>query len=268
MDAITVGSLQVLPVFDGTARLNASMFTTPDDESADWGDYADALDDAGEFVVPVGGYLVRTGGRIVLLDAGIGDVTDEMFSGGELLRSLAALGVASDDIDTVFVSHLHSDHMGWLEHHGAPTFANAAVHIGAADWAYFVDEAGGGRRRAARLRTVESRVSLVDTDGFAIAPGVTARMTPGHTPGHMSAVISDAGERLIMLGDLVHCPAQLTEVEWQFLYDVDRTLAARTRATMLHEAEDPHTSLLPCHFPGMRSARLIAADAERRWVVA
>ncbi len=267
MDTITVGSLRVVAVFDGTARLNASMFTTPDEAASDWSDYPDHVDAAGDFVVPVGGYLVRTGGRTVLLDAGIGDVTDEMFVGGELLRSLAGLGVAPGDIDTVFISHLHSDHMGWLEHNGAPTFANATVHIGAADWAYFVDDVGGGRRRATRLRTVESHVSLIDADGVTIAPGITTRMTPGHTPGHMSAVISDSGERLIMLGDIVHCPAQLTEIEWQFLYDVDRTLAARTRATMLHEADDPHTSLLPCHFPDMRAARLIAASGERRWSV-
>ncbi len=268
MDAITVGSLQVLPVFDGTARLNTSLFTEPDGSPADWASHPEAATDAGgEFVVPVGGYLVRTGDRTVLLDAGVGDVTDEMFSGGRLLESLASLGVGPGEIDTVFVSHLHPDHMGWLEQDGRATFTNAKVMIGAADWTHFVDREGGGARTAERLRAVEEHVALVDGDGVSIAPGITSRMTPGHTPGHMSAVVSDSGARLIMLGDVMHCPTQLTEIEWLFLFDVDKKLAARTRAAMVHEAEEPHTTLLPCHFPDMRSARLIAAEGEpRRWV--
>jgi glyoxylase-like metal-dependent hydrolase (beta-lactamase superfamily II) len=271
MEAIRVGALSVIPVYDGTAKLNASMFTTPGaDETpiaADWSAHRDALDNDGNFSAPVGGFLVRTGDRTVLLDAGIGPVIDEIFNGGELLRSLAALGVQPSDIDTVFISHLHSDHMGWLEQHGKVTFENATIRIGAADWDFFVEEAGMGKKRADRLRVVQSHVELIDADGESIAPGITARSTPGHTPGHTSAVISSGGERLIMLGDLLHCPAQLTETEWQFLYDSDRALASQTRAAVLHEADDPHTSLLPCHFPGMQAARLLRSESEHRWIV-
>lgn len=156
--------------------------------------------------------------------------------------------------------------MGWLEHDGKVSFKNATVRIGAADWEFFVTKAGGGNRRAERLRVVESHVELITNDATEVAPGITSRSTPGHTPGHTSAIISSGDERLIVLGDLLHCPAQLTETEWQFLYDTDRSLASKTRAAILHEAEQPHTSLLPCHFPGMKSTRLLAGNAPRRWV--
>lgn len=251
-----VGDISIKAAFDGTAVLMPDMWA-----GSDWTEHRHLLDDAGRVVVPVGAFVVRTGDRLVLLDAGVGDTHDEMFDGGALLDSVRALGVAPADIDTVVVSHLHSDHMGWLERDDAPVFANATIHIGAGDWEHFVERAEGGRRRAARLRAIEERVSLVDRDGMTLAPGLTTRLTPGHTPGHLSTVISSGDERMIVLGDSLHCPAQLTNTEWEFVYDVDPALARATRAALVQEADEPGTSLLPCHFPGMQSARLVPASA-------
>ncbi len=262
MQAITVGDLVVQPVFDGTATLPAAAWG-----NADWSAHRHLLDDDDTMTVPVGAFLVRVGDRSVLLDAGVGDVRNEMFDGGRLLDSLRALGVAPPDIDTVVVSHLHSDHMGWLSTDEGSTFPNATIHLGAADWAHFVDGESDGPRRAERLRRVEHQVSLIHDDGITIAPGITTRHTPGHTPGHTSTVISSGTERLIVLGDALHCPAQLTEPEWQFLYDVDKDLAVNTRRRLLRDAEEPGTSVLPCHFAGMQAARLLPATGVRRWVL-
>lgn len=251
-----VGDISIEPVYDGTAILQQTDWA-----GSDWTEHRHLLDDDGRVVVPVGAFLVRTSDRLVLLDAGVGETHDEMFDGGELLASLRGLGAEPGDVDTVIVSHLHSDHMGWLERDGEPVFANATVHIGAADWDHFVVQALGGRRRAARLQAIESRVELVDRDGATLAPGMTTRLTPGHTPGHLSTVISSGDERMIVLGDSLHCPAQLTHTEWEFVYDVDPALARTTREALVREAEHPGTSLLPCHFPGMQSARLVPATA-------
>lgn len=262
MQPIRVGDLVVQPIYDGTAVLQSTLWT-----ASDWTAHRHLLRDDDTMLVPVGAFLVRVGDRLLLLDAGIGDVHNEMFEGGELLASLAAVGVQPGDIDTIVVSHLHSDHMGWLETDGGPTFANATVHVGAADWAYFVDEEGGSKRRAERLRAVQSHVQLIEHDGATILPGVTTRATPGHTPGHTSTVLSSGDERLIVLGDALHCPAQLTEAEWQFFYDVDPELGVRTRQALLRDAEADGTTLLPCHFPGMQAARLVAAQGQRHWVL-
>lgn len=259
---ITVGDLVVHPVFDGTAALPASAWV-----NADWSEHRHLLDEHDSMTVPVGAFLVPVGERLVLLDAGVGDVHNEVFDGGHLLDSLLTLGVVPDDVDTIIVSHLHSDHMGWLVGEQGPTFPNATIHIGAADWAHFVDGQADGPRRAERLRRVEHQVSLIDRDGTVVAPGLTTRHTPGHTPGHTSTVISSGSERLIVLGDALHCPAQLTEPEWQFLYDVDKDRAVRTRRQLLREAEELGTSVLPCHFEGMRAARLLPAAGVRRWVM-
>jgi glyoxylase-like metal-dependent hydrolase (beta-lactamase superfamily II) len=266
MDAIGVGDLVVQPILDGVAILEPRMFTVGD-EPSDWTGHEHLLGADGKLTVPVGAFVVRTGEDIVLMDAGVGETDDEMFQGAALLDNLAAAGLVPSDITIVTVSHLHTDHFGWLERDGKSVFSNARIRIGAADWEHFVVGAGGGRKRAARLRVVEEQVDLIDTDGVTVAPGITSRHTPGHTPGHTSFVISSGTERLIVLGDALHCPAQLTETEWEFLYDTDRTLAKRTREALVREAEEPNTALLPMHFPGMTSARLLSGEGKRQWLV-
>jgi glyoxylase-like metal-dependent hydrolase (beta-lactamase superfamily II) len=262
MNAIRVGDLVVQPVYDGTALLTADMWS-----GADWTEHRHLLRDDDSMLVPVGGFLVRVGDHLVLLDAGVGDVHNDMFDGGRMLDSLYALGVAPSDIDTIVVSHLHSDHMGWLATMDGSTFPNATIHVGAADWEHFVEHGQGGERRVNLLRKVEAQMALIDTDGVTVVPGVTTRQTPGHTPGHTSTVLSSGEDRLIVLGDALHCPAQLTEPEWHFVFDVDADLAARTRAALVQEAEAPGTTLLPCHFPGMQAARLVPATGQRHWVI-
>ncbi|MDO8390449.1 MAG: MBL fold metallo-hydrolase [Actinomycetota bacterium] len=262
MQATRVGDLTVHPLFDGTAIMNQGDWT-----GSDWTDHQHLVDPDGHVRLPVGGFLVHLGDHLVLLDAGVGEVHTEMYEGGEMLRSLAALGHQPGDIDTIVVSHLHSDHMGWLENDGQIVFVNATVHVAAADWQHFVHDLGDGRRRANRLLAIQSQVQLIDGDDVTILPGLTTRATPGHTPGHTSMVLSSGHERLIVLGDAMHCPAQLTETEWEFLYDVDPALAGTTRRRLLQEAEAPGTALLPCHFPGMQAARLVPAEGTKRWVL-
>ena len=62
--------------------------------------------------------LVRTAGKTVLIDTGLGDkMTDKIKQNwglirptGNLLDALARLGVRPEDVDLVIDTHLHSDH--------------------------------------------------------------------------------------------------------------------------------------------------------------
>jgi glyoxylase-like metal-dependent hydrolase (beta-lactamase superfamily II) len=160
---------------------------------------------------------------------------------GRLLPgALAALGVRSDEVDTVVCSHPHLDHVGWLVHDGRPFFPNATVRYGSGDWDQFV--AG------------------------ADAAGVTARHTPGHTLGHYCLVLSSGDRRAFVLGDAVECPLQLEEPDFYTLSDVDPALAARSRESLWRELEGTADLVGGAHFPGLQLGRVLAGQG-RRWFV-
>ncbi len=128
-----VGDLDVQPLIDGT-------FTAPDDffGDADLATHPEILDADGRLRLPIGCFLVRSGERLVLIDAGVGPLHDEMFDGGHLLDTLADVGVGTGDIDLVVCSHLHLDHCGWLiDRNAQPVFPTATLAVGADDWRYF-----------------------------------------------------------------------------------------------------------------------------------
>ena len=107
-------------------------------------------------------------------------------------------------------------------------FGQAVIWAGEADWRHFVTGPGemlphirAGWRTAADT----NRFRPIDRD-TAIAPGVTAVLAPGHTPGHLCVVLSSGAQRALLLGDAVTCPVQLDEPAWHSLGDVDPVLAA------------------------------------------
>jgi glyoxylase-like metal-dependent hydrolase (beta-lactamase superfamily II) len=173
--------------------------------------------------------------------------------------------VAPDEIDLVVCTHLHLDHAGWLVHEGAPYFSRATVRYGAGDWDRFVEDAPPDDRIADGMRLLwdAGRLDPIDGDMVPIAPGVTARFTPGHTEGHYSLVIASGDERLFLLGDAVECPLQVTEDEFNAWSDVDPALARRTRETMWRELEGTEVQVGAAHFPGLQVGRILAGNGKR-----
>ena len=131
-----IGDIDLVPIDDGELRLPQAFYVGLDFET-----HQDLLATDGTIPIPVGCFLLRTGDRTVLLDAGQGPDPGPWGVGGGLPRGLAAQGVMPEDIDTVICSHLHSDHVGWLVRKGRPYFPNATVRYGAGDWEQFVTSA-------------------------------------------------------------------------------------------------------------------------------
>jgi glyoxylase-like metal-dependent hydrolase (beta-lactamase superfamily II) len=256
-----VGDRRVLGISDGVFTMANDFMNVPG--------YQHRFDDAtGRANLPVGSFVVE-GDVTVLIDAGIGPFTIEGLAGGNLLDELAAVGVQPADVDVVAVSHLHLDHDGWIATRDAGlTFPNATVHVGRGDYEHFVMSDHDDRFRMARHKKAaltglfeEGRVELID-DVSEIVPGLVAMPTPGHTPGHLAFAIRDRGERLLILGDSMYCPAQLTEMDLTAMHDVDPALARRSRELLARELEshEERTEALGCHFPGLRAARVVGGE--------
>ncbi len=264
-----IGSIDIHPIADGTFRASPQYF----------GDHATAQGHEDLFTrhgmawLPIGCFVIRTGSRTILIDAGIGpelrdDGPRRLLVGGQLPLGLRALGVSPADIDDVVCTHLHVDHCGWLfDTKATPVFPNATIWFGAPDWQHFVlnpDNLMLDHIRHGLTNAGADRLQLVSAD-VTVATGIDLIMTPGHTPGHLSVVVSAEGQRALLLGDAIICPVQLDEPTWQSIGDVDPDLAARVRERLFRELEDPSTLAAGAHFPELQFGRVLAGQA-RRWI--
>jgi glyoxylase-like metal-dependent hydrolase (beta-lactamase superfamily II) len=118
----------------------------------------------------------------------------------------------------------------------------------------------GVTRDALRDLVLGGRFEAMDGEK-AVTPAITAIPAPGHTPGHTVFAISNGGQRAMVLGDSMYCPAQLTELDVGAMHDVDPELARRTREMIARDVEAHATLTIGCHFAGGRAARMVDGRA-------
>ncbi len=266
-----VGSISIEPVLDGVVRLPAtaayrSMAGTDDAKGSsegDWAPHRGLLLEDGMLELALGGFLVRTGDRVVVVDTGVGELERGPFRGGQLLAGLSALGVAPVDVTDVVLTHLHFDHVGWTTRHGEVVFPNATYRCDVRDWEHFVGPDPGATKK---LRPIEGHLEPWNGSG-ALLGGIDTMSAPGHTPGSTIVVVSSGSDRAMLLGDVVHCPVELLDDEWAGISDVDPDLALRTRRALVEELEGSDTPVAAAHFPGLRFGRLLFGAGKRSWVV-
>ena len=264
---LDVRELSITAVSDGEFRTGPDYFGP----TASFAGHEELLGPDGRLHLPIGCFVLRGGplrDRVVLVDAGLGQMSAENVQGGALMDELRRVGVRPDDIDTVVCSHLHIDHCGWLvDGEAQPMFENATVWVGRGDWERFVERGEDlmldHTRTGLRKMAGNGRVEIVEGD-IGVAPGVDAIHAPGHTPGHLVVIVSDGDQRAVLLGDAISCPVQLDEADWAAVSDVDPDLARRTRERLWRELEDAGSPAVGAHFPELRFGRVLAGTG-RRW---
>jgi glyoxylase-like metal-dependent hydrolase (beta-lactamase superfamily II) len=212
---------------------------------------------------PVQCFLIRSAGRIALVDTGCGPAKPTV---GKLAGNLAAAGVAPDDIDTILMTHLHPDHFGGLrDAAGQAAYPNATLHLAAEEHAYWHDDRAAAAEPDAARRAAfftQARLALSAyagrTETFSgvreIFPGVTTTPLPGHTPGHTGYLIESAGETLLIWGDIVHVQEiQVARPEAGMAVDVQPLQAEDTRRAILERAVRERLTVagMHLHFPAI-----------------
>jgi glyoxylase-like metal-dependent hydrolase (beta-lactamase superfamily II) len=259
---VRIGGIVILPVHDGMGRERADEVLMRPGVPDAWACHSDQLNDHGLLHLELGGFLVCSGDRVVLVDAGVGTIHNEKYSGGRFLESLRALGVAPDDVTDVVFTHLHFDHVGWATKGGEVVFTNATYRVHAADWTHFVDGPAAQAGAIRKLRPLEGRLQTFEVDA-ALAPGLSARHTPGHTPGSTIYIVADGDERALLLGDVVHSVVELHERDWEAVFDIDPVAARAVRNAVADEVADSPDLVVGAHFPGLRFGRVITTAAGR-----
>lgn len=266
-DRITVGNVEIISVVDVPFQAPFSIFF-PDRTADELGPYKEMYPNSSDgdmFKTQAGAYALRSDGKTVLCDTGIGPGPIDMLGGiqGRLIDALNDAGVAPDSVDVVVHTHLHADHVGWnVNSDNSPNFPKATYYAPQADWDFFL----AAKDQNPQMGQV---IPLKDTGRLELYSGeltVTSELTmvptPGHTPGHSSLVISSNGEHAIVMGDISHHPAQVNEVEWCPSFDVDKPTSIASRKKILDQAEKDGVSVAFGHFPEP-FGKLVRSDSKR-----
>ena len=179
-------------------------------------------------------FLVRKNGKNILFDSGNGAADSQ------LIPVLETLGVKPEDIDYVFITHLHGDHIGGMVKDGAAVFTNATVFLNKDEYD------GWGNVDESPMGHAYGKSITLFTDADTLPCGIKAIKAYGHTPGHTMYRIDD----IVIAGDLMHATAlQLVNPDSCARFDTDKEKSAQTRKSALECFRKEGLKVYGMHFP-------------------
>ena len=209
--------------------------------------------------------LLRTPRHTILIDTCVGEHQDRreglLYPKDRWLREFNEAGISFEDIDYVFCTHMHVDHVGWntrlRDGRLVPTFPNARYIFGRREYEYWEEwnrlhgpHRSGPSFYDSVLPIVEAgRAELVEDD-FEIDELIHLSPAPGHTPGQCCANLASAGATAVFAGDAMHHPLQIYEPDWSTTVCTDPGQAVASRRAILERLVDTDTLLVTAHFPG------------------
>ena len=210
--------------------------------------------------------LVETPDALVLIDNAVGNKENEKFveiygveNDGEPTRlesSLKAAGFSVDDVDIMIDTHLHFDHAGGntsvnADGHVHLTFPRAqyVVQRGEFEWAHMRNERTQASYFKHNFDPVEQAGKFRFLDGETeIVPGISVRLTPGHTPHHQSVVLRSEGETACFLADVMPTSAHVP-LPWIMGYDVEPLVTLESKRALVKQARAENWLLVFEHDP-------------------
>jgi glyoxylase-like metal-dependent hydrolase (beta-lactamase superfamily II) len=288
---LTLGSYEVTVLSDGTHPFpDAAVLTKPKPASGavelnlflSDASEARSLLAAADSTAPTEGsinaFLINTGTKLILIDTGAGSLYGRCC--GKLRDNLRAAGYHPDQVDDIFLTHLHEDHVGGIAPNGIMAFPNAIVHVSKADADYWLNDAHEkaapaflhsqfeGARISVRPYQARGRFRTFSGSG-QLAPGLRAIAAPGHTPGHTFYEVESEGHKLLIWGDVVHvAELQFPDPSISTEYDWNPKLAEATRRNVFARAATSGVMIGAMHvsFPGI--GHVVKRGSSYAWIPA
>jgi glyoxylase-like metal-dependent hydrolase (beta-lactamase superfamily II) len=276
--ALRVGEIDVMVISDGVVTPPAESMATNADPAAReaWLDGNFLSHDTFDWALNE--VVVRSGGRTMLIDSGLGLEYPDFPRAGQFGLRLDSAGIDLGSVTDVVLTHMHFDHIGGLLVDGVKTRLrpDLRIHVSAAEAKFWEapdfsrtamppDMQGVIRESAKRfLSEYHDQLRPFEVE-CEVAPGVVVTRTGGHTPGHSVVRLASGGERLMFAGDAVF-PVSFEHPEWHNGFEHDPEEAARVRVQLLRELAETGAWLVATHMPFPSIGRVAVAGDVFRWV--
>jgi glyoxylase-like metal-dependent hydrolase (beta-lactamase superfamily II) len=261
-----LGDFEVTALSDGTVNLPVDKLLTNTTPAK----VKQALDKyfvSAPLETSVNGYLVNTGTKLVLIDTGAAKLFGPTL--GNLVANLKAAGYQPEQVDEIYITHMHPDHVGGLMEGDKMAFPNATVRADKHDADFWLSQANLDKAPAdskgffqgamASLNPYVKAGKFSAFDGATdLVPGVKAIATRGHTAGHSTYVVESKGQKLVLWGDLIHVAAvQFDDPSVTIQFDSDSKMAAGARKRAYDDAVKGQYWVAASHiaFPGIGHVR-------------
>jgi glyoxylase-like metal-dependent hydrolase (beta-lactamase superfamily II) len=257
-----LGDFEITALSDGTVGLHVEKLlqsTTPKKVESALAKWRLGL----PLETSVNGYLVNTGSKLVLIDAGAGGLFGPTL--GNLVANLKASGYTPEQVDEIYITHMHPDHVGGLAVDGKIVFPNAVVRADQADADFWLSAANleaapkdskgffQGAQASLKPYVDAGRFKAISADE-ELVPGIKAVATHGHTKGHRNYVVESKGQKLVLWGDLMHVAAvQFATPAVTIAFDTDQKAALAQRRKAFADAAKKGYFIGASHlsFPGI-----------------
>ncbi len=277
--ALEIGEIEVLVISDGVLPLPTQMLghNATQAERAAWLNDMYLPQDAFDWALNV--VVVKSGSKTILIDAGLGSDPDlQLPRAGQTIKRLEAAGIDLGSVTDLVLTHMHMDHVGGLLVDGVKERLrkDLRIHVAAAEVKFWeapdfthtsMPPGFPDALRSAATRFVKEYGHQLRTfeETHEIAPGVVARRTGGHTPGHCVVRLASGGDALTFAGDAVFAVG-FDEPDWFNGFEHDPEEAARVRVRLLRELAESGEMLVATHLPFPSIGRVAVDGDAFRWV--
>ncbi len=261
-----LGDFEVTALSDGTVDLPVDQLlthTTPDKvKKALASNFQKA-----PLETSVNAYLINTGSKLILIDTGAAGLFGPTL--GRLAANLKAAGYSPDQVDEIYITHMHADHVGGLMAGADRVFPKAIVRADQHDADFWLSQANLDKAAPDAKGFFQGAMASLNpyvaagqfkpfTGDTELSPGIMAHASYGHTPGHTVYVVQSQGQKLVLWGDLMHVAAvQFAQPAVTIQFDTDSKAAAAVRQRGFAEAAQQGYLVGAAHlpFPGVGHLR-------------
>ena len=276
--AVRVGEIDVLVISDGVLPLPTQTMSTNADPTARAAWFKEMFLGPDAFDWALNVLVVRSGEQVILVDAGLGGQFPGFPRAGQFPKRLEAAGIPLSSVTDIVITHMHMDHIGGLlvDEVKRKLRADVRIHVAAIEVDFWTSPDFTYTDMPAPvpdvLRATAQQFMALYKDNLhtfddeqAVAPGVVAMLTGGHTPGHSVVYVNSGGERLTFAGDALF-PVAFEHPDWHNGFEHDPEESVRVRVRLMNEAAASGELFVATHLPFPSVGRVVVKGDAFRWV--